>query len=497
MNNLENLTPALPDEVISQTNEITRLIFTNINIQSCTIFFSNLVATEQSQDRSAIAARRGRANTSDSSSNSQVVSLADHLFKDYINELNGDPSRHYNSNIKRGIFKEMTNKAKNKKNKKMDKVNEGKSSYIVLNPINPLEPNMLSNFMLNRKYRNIEFGFAGSVPSVDEISDDELGITRKNFNSKYNINILNNHFDDIADVDTLTRILIYKYAKQQSTTDSSASMKKSHSLSNLSDDIVIQQSCILQTVINDTYNEMHQYPRMFPIDFSPSLQTRNNPIKYIEMLTMLTIIANVEKLSMSLKIGCHLQETMRTIRYLLKYAINNPQQTYHFVGDLTTMQFFVVLQQISNSLIDCLLMPKNHLYQLYMDLFQQEKVYCDILLESIAQGIATEIDCGGWYAREFIKFREYTIALDLHCFKQLVVAQCYRNQSTEHLIDLCRSISTYQELYGLHIKFTKESEVLFEFHPVESSLSINPIYPYFNMFSLGLEFIDNSSQYPS
>jgi hypothetical protein len=92
--------------------------------------------------------------------------------------------------------------SKTAKLKNLDGFGQRRTSYRKLRTQFPLESDSANHFILNHKYKILQFGCAGSVSS--RISDDEGGVAKRAANSLYNQDLLNLRFDDIADEDVIS-----------------------------------------------------------------------------------------------------------------------------------------------------------------------------------------------------------------------------------------------------------------------------------------------------
>lgn len=475
--------------MLGPAKEILDLFQVKPSSTSFSYFFSQLQLANKQESKTCITLRKPRPKIGENLTRDVASTLADLLFPDLIEELNYDPSKRKSECTKRFAGKDMANSKKKKKNLKSDRVNAGKSSYRVLSPLHVLETGIMSHFNLNHQFRILMFGCAGSVASVDEISDDDLRKANRKANVKYNIDLINSHFDEIADEDIESNLMINKYIKQRCAKDQDRiqSLRRSPS-SGVQASNIIEKRCYLYSVLNDTYDEMHQYPCLNQIDFSPNISDPLPKIKYIELAVILNLIANIELNSISLQFSKVIRTSIAAFKFLLKYSIKYPKKKYHLVGDISIVKFFILTQKIVEMLLRSLNLKKNFVFGIYLDFLTSQNISIDGIMDDIALGIAAEIDCGGWYAREFLKYRELTCGLKLHSFDLMLLHQCLNgsNEDTkpETLIQIARSYLNYQELYGIHISFTKDLEVEFSFTPLDEASSEFPIFPYFNMFTV-------------
>jgi hypothetical protein len=204
------------------------------------------------------------------------------------------------------------------KQKGLDRVGREKTSYRILRDQFPLEADPFSHFLLNHKYKILQFGCAGSVSS--RISDDE-GVVKRLGNPLYNQDILNLKFDEMADEDALTQAELSDLLKP--------SMMRRPRLRVIRSSTIASRCHFLSSLRHNPYSSF-SLPLLSDIDWIPGPCRTLVHIRDFHLVA--AMLRNVELFSKSLRTGGVISTFLLTYYELLRSALPFPHHkcfTFH------------------------------------------------------------------------------------------------------------------------------------------------------------------------
>ena len=365
---------------------------------------------------------------------------------------------------------------KDPRSKSLERVGKGQNSYCKLKDMFPLETNMDVHFILNHKYKIIQFGRAASVSQ--KLSADE-GIDRRNLNPIYNCESFNAQFDTLADRESEANADMRRYL-----TD----IKRRRGL--------ILMKCVALDHVRDVFFELMEYPKTIELSF----QAIEPPhaISYSDFVVISSIISFTERLAKSLKATQIIRSTLQAYQEIVRASLTASHDV-HFVCDSLGVVFVNATHQLMHALANALSVPRNYKYRIFLDFFLKKKLCLNEILEEFEVEIADLVDNGGWVCTAILKYRELLCALDLNSYiglmyDELAVLSKPVEQQREEMLNVARAYFNYGELFSVRFVFTEECEFFAKVTKIADPPTTVPIFPIFNMFDLNLENLPRDEQ---
>ena len=368
--------------------------------------------------------------------------------------------------------------SKEQREKQFERVGKGQSSYRKLKNPFQLEDSIDVHFLLNHKYKIIQFGCAGSVSQ--KLSADE-GMDRRNTNPIYNCEPFNAQFDTLADRESEANADMRLYL-----TDA----KRRRGL--------VLLKCVALDQTRDLFVELMGYPKTFDIVFEPAEPARG--VRYCDFLVIGSILSSVEMVSKSLKSGQVIRSTLQAYTSLVRTALTKPNGV-HFVCDSLGLSFVNVTHQLMRAISNALKFPQNYKYRIFLDFFIRKQICLDDILEEFEAEIADLVDNGGWLCTAILRYRELLSALDLNSYIGLmydeisvVSKHIADDQRQSELVNVARCYCNYGALFAVKFEFTDTGDLFARITRVAEASGSLPIFPIFNMFDLNLEDLPRDQQ---
>lgn len=399
--------------------------------------------------------------------------------------------------------KELSNKidkerSKSKKKKHFTQFTKKSTSYRKLVDLYNLESDITSHFILNHKYKIIP---CGSASAVQHVSDDE-GTESRNGNPLYNVDIVNNKFDELSEQDAQSEQSIFYELKDY--------LQDSQKLKQLRKTTVIPEE-LLQSIYQDRHlflnaifeynSELTKFPIVKPVNFdiNDNLNT-SNAIPFPEFLLILTVLMNVQVYSTSMRIGTEIQDNLSSLKMLIFRSMKVKQLRFkhHLVCQKIFSEFLFITFDLIYSLWKSLSLPQHWEFTLLTSFFTEKDLCLCKVLDEITSELAKSIDNGGFYSREFLKYREISCIAYLNSFSSLIQQECDRYEESQdcelsHLIRIARGYGSFSPLFGININFNQNGEIYLSRTPVEIPPFLPKfLFPIFNMFD-GLISTDDES----
>ena len=499
-----NLT-LIPSDMKASANDLTRIYISPVPNFNQSYFFLNLYSTKY-PDKPKVMRRVPKRKSTESSQNINNSIISQYYLPDLF-----FPSSNLRKNEK---IKELASNAanehfKSKKKKQYTQICQRNTSYRKLSILHNLESHFTSHFILNHKFKILMWGCVGSV---EHVSDDE-GNESRNGNPLYNIDMVNKKFDELADSDIQSEQSISYILKTMVQENQKAQqLRKSSLISPSLVNSAIQERLLFLDRIFNSIDEMNKFPIIEPINFDLDFNFENEKeniskqIPYIEFSLILSIIMNVENVSLSLRIGSEIRHSLNYLRVLIHQSIDNIKNfhyksncPYNLVCDLVSAKFLFITFEIINSLLKTLCLPLNWTFQLVVHFFKEKKICLTDGLDQITSEFAKSIDNGSNYAREILKFRELACIVEMNLFYAMVQEECDKFKSgnpcsTRDLIMIARGYNPYFPLFGINVCFNKKGEIYLKISPIPDNLQHeeHSLFPVFNMFD-GIYSLDEES----
>lgn len=494
----------IPSDMKASSNDLTTIYLSPTPNFNPSQFFLNLY-TSENPDKAKISRRVPKRKSVETPQNLNNTTISQY----YLPNLYF-PSNNLKKNEK---IKELANNAsdysKSKKKKQFTQIYQRKTSYRKLFVQRNLESHFTSHFILNHKFKILMWGCVGSV---EHVSDDE-GSESRNGNPLYNIDIINKKFDELADIDIQSEQSVsYIYKKMVQENQKSQQLRKTSLLSPALVNSAIEDRHIFLNLMSECRDEINKFPIVEPINFDIDFnfekekENTSKRIPYTEFSLILSILINVENVSLSLRMGSEIHNNLNCLRNLIHQSIENISHfhyksncPYHLVCDLVSAKFLFLTFEIINSLWKTFCLPLDWTFSMVVHFFIEKKICLTEALDEITVEFAKSIDSGSNYAREILKFRELACVVDMNLFYAMVQAQCEKFKSgspcsTRDLVRIARGYNSYFPFFGINICFTKNNEIFLKISPLPDCLQYEEqsLFPVFNMFD-GIYSLDEES----
>ena len=360
-----------------------------------------------------------------------------------------------------------------KNDKPFDRLGKGQSSYRQLRKPFDLEPEVPDQFLLNHKFKIIQFGCASSVSQ--KISDDE-GMTKKNLNPLYNSEAFNLVYDTLADHESRANMCIRRELLDIKFRPA-----------------IISDKCEVLDELKATFYSSIRLPKMQEISFNAV--EPSDRVNYIEFKVITTMLSNLEMISKSLKIGNQIRTMLQAYKSIIALSLTKRGEI-HFACDALGLKFVNVTQQLVSCLSKSFQATENYSYKIFMDFFLTKHICLNEILDDIEVDLAEHIENGSWFCRVMLQYREMACALDLNTYLGLfydeisVIENTPEPEIPQALLNLARAYCNYGELYGVRFEFTKNGDMFIKVKKECDEPITHPVFPIFNMFDLNLESLE-------
>jgi hypothetical protein len=374
--------------------------------------------------------------------------------------------------IPRGVPQVSLEQPRSRKSrqKALDRISHRSTSYRKLREQHNLETDAASHFLLNHKYKIVQFGCPGSVTSRP--SDDEGNVKRFG-NPLYNQDILNLRFDDIADYDILTQIDMAGFLKSGIENEGRRS------------GTIDGRHRFLVSFRDNTFTAF-SLPVPFEIEFVPT--PRGVMVHTRDFYVISAILSNMEMWSKSLRIGRVIFEFFKAYRMLVRKALGFPRHRSHIVCDARGLTCLNVTHQLLAAVAQSLGLPENWKFRVFCDLLDRFGYFTKSILDELTVALAEQIDTGGPFARELLQYRELLCAAEFSEFcpqiRQAADALALKNAESK-LIEIAASRFAASSLYEVRFVFTSTSQFSLEIREMDGPRPPIPVFPMITMFTAG------------
>jgi hypothetical protein len=282
-------------------------------------------------------------------------------------------------------------------------------------------------------------------------------------------------YDVLADQDILTQIEISQFTHSSQVVRSSSAR-----------DLLIQSRCHFYHMMNLHRLSIDVHPRRSDIQFNA--HAPSPPLNYSEFLIIMAILCNVEIESRSLRTGRSIRSMFVSYRRLVRCALESPNLEYHIICNTLGLTYFNVTQHLLSALSETFHLPHNWRYEIVLSTFQSNSVFLTNILDELTQELASQIDNGGWYAREILRYRELVCGLECTSFDQLLnfVIAAHRSASAVPIEKRLRMIAEarlpFSKLYSVRFVFSKSENIRIIATEMPELPRALPNFPVFNMF---------------
>lgn len=504
-----NILTLIPSDMKSSASDLTQIYKLPPPSFNSSHFFYNLYTTEN-PDKPKVMRRVPKRKSTESSQNTNNSIVLQYYLPDIYFQSNNLRKKEKIKEIASHYSNEhLKSKSKSKKKNQYSQKLQRNSSYRKLFKERDLESHFTSHFILNHKFKIL---MCGCVDSVEHVSDDE-GDESRNGNPLYNIDIVNKRIDELADEDIQTEQSITYVANTivQENSKSQQLRKTSLSTPSLLNAVIKDRQIFLNRMF--VYrDEMNNYPIVEPInfdldfDFEEKNENVSKKIPYIIFSLILSIIMNVENVSLSLRIGSEIRNNLTSLRNVIHQSIESIHNfhyksncPYHLVCDLVSAKFLFITFEIINSLWKTFCLPFDWSFSMIVHFFVEKKICLTDALDEITTTFAKNIDGGSNYAREMLKFRELACIVDMNFFNSMAREECEKFKSnnpcsTKDLVRIARGYNPYFTLFGINVCFNKKNEIYLKISPLPNYLQHeeHSLFPIFNMFD-GISSLDEKS----
>jgi hypothetical protein len=348
----------------------------------------------------------------------------------------------------------------------LDRVGPRPSSYRKLRDPFPLESDPSCHFALNRKYKIIPFGHPGSA-SARVFADEDGSTPRPHY--LYNQDRKNNKFDEIADEDIISQI----------------------GLSLLAQGRAENRTTVLETRSNFFFSLRYNVyttfslPLIGEVTFRPIESTAAVNIR--EFRVVGAILSNVVAFLHSRPIRRVTADLFHAYGLLLRAAIDFPHRDFHFVCDSRGVICFTVTQQILAALLRALNLPQNYKFRFFQEVLDRYHFAVTSILDEIAMALIEQIDKGGPFAYEIMRFKELLWSAEVDGFIAQVreaAAVNSRQNAEKKLLEIAMVQFNWSEFYGVKFVFARNGEFRIAVHKLEEVHQAINVFPMVNMFAV-------------
>jgi hypothetical protein len=171
---------------------------------------------------------------------------------------------------------------------------------------------------------------------------------------------------------------------------------------------------------------------------------------------------------------------------MIRSVIQFPHVKTHLVCDALGVIYFNVTHQILAAIAESLRLPQNWKFLFFLELFNRHKFTETEILDDIAAALSEQVDKGGWFARDILRYRELLCALHLRQFDMQMnraVGVHGRPDCDKRLRELGWASNTQAELFGIKFVLDAEGGIGMRSETVKRQPALAPVFPAFNMFS--------------
>jgi hypothetical protein len=359
--------------------------------------------------------------------------------------------------------------------KTYDRLGSRISSYRRLRVLFELESDPFSHFILNHKYKIVQFGCPSSFST--RVSDDE-GATARITKPSRAIDQFNAKYDLLADEDILTEIEMRHHLR--SPTQSANPEARA---------LVIHNRCNFMDRVHAQRSVVERYPRTRDILFAA--RPPSETLDYTEFMAVLEIIANVETESRLLKNGNAIRRYLRSYRSAVRCAIRFAKLKHHVIVDSTGLMFIHVTHQLIAGLMETFRAYGGWPYEMFAAFLARFRFALLDIADDLSRELALQVDAGGWYSREFIRFRDLALSLDVAGYTEMfrMLLRTYEIQRRRPIEKRIEEIAAAHFQFGplFAVRFVFTRAIGFKVYANETALPSRapPVFPVFNVFGDG------------
>jgi hypothetical protein len=179
---------------------------------------------------------------------------------------------------------------------------------------------------------------------------------------------------------------------------------------------------------------------------------------------------------------------------MIRSVIRFPHLKTHIVCDALGVMYFGVTQQLLAAIAESLRLPHSWKFMFFLELLNRHSFTETEILDDIVAVLSEQVDKGGWFAREILRYRELLCALHLRQFDMQmirVIGVHGHPDCDKRLRELGWAYNTQAELFGIRFVVERGGGIGIRIEAVERQPAIAPVFPAFNMFPASTDTLHN------